>query len=226
MAEKLVIFDCDGVLVDSEFVASRIFTEALAEYGYSISTEESIRRFTGVDEHTAREIILKESAIDIPTNYWSAQQPNLLKAYETEMGPLLQPFLCELDSLKIPRCVASNSSRSHVLHCLETSNQLGYFTAQSIFSSQQVKKPKPAPDLFLFAAKEMGFKPEDCIVVEDSPAGTEAAIAAGMEVVVFLGGRHTRYEWYHSLVATYNRPMAASWKELWEIVLPGTEKRS
>ena len=87
MSENLVIFDCDGVLVDSEFVSSRIFSEALSGYGYQISVEESIRRFTGVNEHNCRQIIMKESGIDIPIDYWTLQQPLLRKAYETELIP-------------------------------------------------------------------------------------------------------------------------------------------
>ena len=159
MTENLVIFDCDGVLVDSEFIASRVFSEALLRYGYTISTEECIRRFTGLNEDTCREIIMKESGLNIPVDYWTLEQPNLLKAYETELTPLVQPVLEILDTLKIPLCVASNSSRSYVLYCLECTKQLRYFSDKSIFTSQQVPRPKPAPDLFLLAAKEMGARP-------------------------------------------------------------------
>lgn len=214
MSENLIIFDCDGVLVDSEFVSSRVFSEALSDYGYPISAEECIRRFTGVNEHTCRQVIMKESGINIPADYWALRQPVLLKAYETELAPLLQPVLEILDFLKIPRCVASNSSRNHVVHCLEFTKQLEYFTDRSIFTSQQVPKAKPAPDLFLFAAREMGVRPENCIVVEDSSTGADAAIAAGMQVLMFLGGSHARFNWYRRQVAIYDKPMLSTYHEL------------
>ena len=216
MKKKLIIFDCDGVLVDSEYIINCIFSEALTSYGYQISTEESIKRFTGINEHDARQIILNESTADIPSNYWELQQPKLDKAYETKLNSLMQPVLEVLDLLQFPRCVASNSSRDHVKNCLKLSQQCNYFTEQTIFTSQQVKKPKPAPDLFLFAAHTMGFQPEDCIVVEDSSTGTQAALAAGMDVLIFLGGSHTRYDWYKNHFVKYNKPIVSSCQELLE----------
>ncbi len=214
MLEKLVIFDCDGVLVDSEFLSCRFFAEVLAIYGYQISVEECIRRFTGVNEHHCRQIIMEESGVDIPADFWVLQQPSLLKAYETELSPLLEPTLEILDHLEIPRCVASNSSRCNVIHCLQFTKQLKYFTDRSIFTSQQVPKAKPAPDLFLFAAQEMGVKPENCIVVEDSSAGAHAAIAAGMQVLMFVGGSHAGFNWYRDQVAVHGKPLLPTCYEL------------
>lgn len=218
MSENLVIFDCDGVLVDSEFIANKVFAKTLSGYGYPISTEESIKRFTGINEHTCRQMIMQESGIDIPIDYWALQQPILQEAYKTGLIPLLQPVLETLDLLKIPRCVASNSARAHVVYCLEHTKQLQYFTETSIFTSQQVLKPKPDPDLFLFAAKEMKVNPKNCIVVEDSTAGAEAAIAAGMQVLMYVGGSHARFSWYHSQVAVYKKPMLLNCKELSEAI--------
>lgn len=214
MKKKLILFDCDGVLVDSEYVASRVFSEALAPYGYHLSTEESIKKFTGLNEHVARQMIFEESGIEIPENYWALQQSKLLEAYSIELTPLMQPVLEMLEKSHFPRGVASNSSRRHVDHCLKLSQQYNYFSEEFIFTSQQVKKPKPAPDLFLFAAEQMGFSPEECLVVEDSSAGTRAAIEAGMDVVIFLGGMHTRYEWYKENISSYKKPMVSDSKEL------------
>jgi HAD superfamily hydrolase (TIGR01509 family) len=214
MEKKLIIFDCDGVLVDSEFVASRVFSEALSSYGYPISTEESIKRFTGISDEAARQMILKESTVTIPEDYWLLQQSALHKAYEMELTSLMQPVLELLLGLNFPRCVASNSSKGHVRSCLKITNQLDYFSENTIFSAEQVKKPKPAPDLFLFAAKNMGYNPEDCIVVEDSQAGTEAAIHAGMDVMIFLGGTHTKSDWYKSNIEFYKKPIFETSEEL------------
>jgi len=214
MNKKLIIFDCDGVLVDSEYIASRIFSEVLTSYGYHISLEETIKKFTGVDENDARKLVFDHSNIEMPINYWKDQQLKLDHAYEQELTSLMEPVLKTLDILKLQKCVASNSPRHHVKNCLKISSQLKFFTEESIFTSSQVKKPKPAPDLFLFAAKEMGFNPEDCIVIEDSPTGTKAAIDAGMDVMIFLGGRHARFDWYKDNIETYDKPMFSSCEEL------------
>lgn len=214
MSKNLIIFDCDGVLVDSEAISSRVFCEAVLQYGYLISVEESIRKFSGMDEDSCRLLIRKESGIDMPTDYWDLQQPALLKAYETELVALMEPVLEILKGLNISRCVASNSSRSYVVHCLESTGLLGYFTDRSIFTFEQVAKAKPAPDLFLLAAKEMGVSPENCIVIEDSSVGAEAAIAAGMQVLMFVGGSHARSDSYRTRLAMYNKPILSSCQEL------------
>jgi HAD superfamily hydrolase (TIGR01509 family) len=218
MSEKLVIFDCDGVLVDSEFLANKVFVEMMSRYGYSISLEDSIRKFTGINEHTCREMILQESGIDLPIDYWSSQLPVLQEAYKTALMPLLQPVLETLSLNKISRCVASNSARSHVVHCLEHTRQLNFFNEGSIFSAQQVSKPKPAPDLFLLAAKEMNVSPKNCIVIEDSLAGAQAAIAAGMQVLMFLGGSHAQYSFYRERVEVLGKPVFMNCDELSEAI--------
>jgi HAD superfamily hydrolase (TIGR01509 family) len=186
MMNKLVIFDCDGVLVDSEIVSNRIDAEALTSFGYAITAEESIRRFTGLNAKAVRQIILNESGIEIPLDYLASQQSLVLKAFETELKPLMKPVLEVINEMKISRCVASSSPRNRVIRCLELTEQFIYFNDESIFTSQQVSNGKPAPDLFLFAANQMGFNQEDCIVIEDSAAGIEAAISAGMRVIGFL----------------------------------------
>lgn len=217
--KQLVIFDCDGVLVDSEFLANKVFAASLSQYGYSIPLEESIRRFTGVDEHACRKILMEESNLDIPVDYWEKSKPALFQAFETELTPLLKPFLETLDKHHIPRCLASNSTRDHVSRCLSLTDQSKFFNEKAIFTAQQVSRPKPSPELFLFAAKEMGVKPENCIVVEDSSAGATAAIAAGMQVMMFLGGSHARFDWYRDKIAIHNAPMLSSCEELSHAVL-------
>lgn len=214
MADKLVIFDCDGVLVDSEYLASVVFVEAVAQYGYTISLEECIRKFTGVNEQACRQMMMEESGIDIPEDYWEKAEHSLARAYETSLVSLMEPVLSMLEKHQIPRCVASNSSRQHVLRCLEFTNQKHYFSENTIFNSKQVARPKPAPDLFLFAAHQMGVSPENCIVVEDSVIGAEAASKAGMEVFLFLGGTHAGFKSYQDKISACNKPMFSSCAEL------------
>lgn len=211
---QLVIFDCDGVLVDSEYLANKVFANALLNYGYAISIEESIQKFTGVHEHACREIIKKEAQIDLPHDYWAREQPNLSKTFKLELDPLLNPLLELLNQKKMAKCVASNSSRRHVMECLELTKTMQYFDEKAIFTAQQVPKPKPAPDLFLFAAKTMGVQREDCLVIEDSLAGAEAAKAAGMQVMLFLGGTHARFPSYQAQFAGHHAPKLSSCEEL------------
>lgn len=221
---QLIIFDCDGVLVDSEYLANKVFVNALLNYGYAISIEESIQKFTGVHEHACREIILQEAQIALPHDYWAREQPQLTKTFELELAPLLNPLLELLSQKKIAKCVASNSSRRHVMQCLTQTKTLQYFDEKTIFTSQQVSKPKPAPDLFLFAAKTMGVPPENCLVIEDSLAGAEAAKAAGMQVMLFLGGTHARSIRYQAQFAGHHAPKLSSCEELShaiEMVLQG-----
>jgi HAD superfamily hydrolase (TIGR01509 family) len=212
--KKLIIFDCDGVLVDSEFISSKFFSEVLLQYGYSISLEECIQRFTGIDEHACRKIIAEELGLNIPEDYWALNQLNLFNKFENELCPLLTSLLETLDKLSVTRCIASNSSKQYVQRCLALTNQSKFFNENAIFTSNQVLRPKPAPDLLWFAAKEMVVKPQDCIVIEDSVAGACAAIAAGMQVMMFLGGRHTGFKWYQDKLAIYDVPMFFSCEDL------------
>ena len=212
--KKLVIFDCDGVLVDSEIIANRIDAEALTSIGYAITTEESIRRFTGMNAQSVQQIILKESGIEISIDFMNSTQSTVLEAFEKELAPLMEDVLTVLDRVKIPRCVASSSSRKRVMYSLERTGLFKFFDEQSIFTSQQVTRGKPAPDLFLFAAHEMGVEPANCIVIEDSSAGIQAALAAGMQVIGFLGGTHARYEWYQEKIAAFRIPVAYNTHEL------------
>lgn len=218
--KKLIIFDCDGVLVDSEMIAQRVGVEALAHINYSITTEESLKRFTGLSGINVRKIIFEESGIDLPEDFFSKTcQPQILKAFEIELKPLLQEVLCALHQQNISRCVASSSPRERVVRALEITGQKRFFTDETIFTAQQVQKGKPAPDLFLFAAKQMGCLPKDCLVIEDSPADIEAALAANMHVIGFLGGTHAHYGWYQEKINHYQIPVAYSTHELRDLLI-------
>lgn len=215
---QLVIFDCDGVLVDSEIIANRIIAEALTSIGYKITTEECIKKFTGLNSQNVCQIILNESGMDIPLEYLSSQQQILLKAFELELIPLINPILELIEEMKINRCVASSSQKNRVIRCLELTDQFRFFNDQSIFTSQQVLKGKPAPDLFLFTANQMECSPKNCIVIEDSAAGIEAALAADMKVICFLGGGHARFDWYQERIEKYCVPIAKNCNALLSIL--------
>lgn len=216
--DKLIIFDCDGVLVDSEIVTNRVWAEALGSMGYPITTEESIRRFIGMNEKGVRQMILEETGKDIPLEYLNGLEKFVVEAFEKELAPLMGSVLDILAKHKVMKCVASNSPRNQVIRSLELTEQFRYFNDKSIFTSGQVSKGKPAPDLFLFAAREMNYPVENCIVIEDSPAGIQAAISAGMDVIGFLGGSHAGHSWYKEKVAIYDIPFAHSKNDLLTIL--------
>lgn len=212
--EKLIIFDCDGVLVDSEIIANRIDAEVLTEYGYALSTEESIKKFTGMNSKTVREYIFQETGLVIPDAHSDITQMCVLKAFEEELESLMGDVLSHSAVAKFKKCIASSSSRERVIKSLELTDLDGFFSKNCIFSSSQVKKGKPFPDLFLFAAQKMQVSPENCLVIEDSIAGIKAAQSAGMAVIAFLGGRHADFDWYQDNIKALNVPIALTCGEI------------
>ena len=142
-----------------------------------------------------------------------------MQRFATELQPLMHEFLPILEDRGIARCVASSSRRDRVVKSLEYTKQLQYFEDQHIFTAQQVKNGKPAPDLFLHACTTMEFAPEHCIVIEDSPAGVQAALAAGMKVVGFTGGSHAQFDWYAERLEAFDVPVVKDVQSLMQIVL-------
>lgn len=216
--KKLIIFDCDGVLVDSEIVGNRVYAEILSNLGYPLTAEESIRRFTGIDSKAAEKIIFEESGIDLPNNLMELVDAAIFEALGRDLQPLMLPLLSHDLLQDVTKCVASNSPRALVLQSLNVTNQYSYFKSEYVFTSSQVKKAKPAPDLFLFAASQMGYDPKDCIVIEDSVAGIQAARSAGMSVIGFLAGTHARFDWYKERIQSQNLPTANNHQELISIL--------
>lgn len=218
MTVKLVIFDCDGVLVDSERIAHRVVAEALNRLGYPITVEESIRTFTGISRQKSQQLFWKKYGIDICDTFWDREQQRVLEAFETELTALNTNILEKLTQEKVTICVASSSERSRVIKSLKVTGQFNYLEEKAIFTSEQVKHGKPAPDLFLFAAEQIGVAPQNCIVIEDSAAGIEAARAADMAVIGFLGGSHTQFPWYQEKIKSYKIPIAHDSTELGSIL--------
>jgi HAD superfamily hydrolase (TIGR01509 family) len=185
---ELVIFDCDGVLVDSEVLSSRAHAEALTRHGYPITAEQERERFLGVSDREARLAIEAEIGRRLPDDFESQMQQAALQLYAGHLG--LIPHVSEtVAALSLRKCVASSGTPEKIRHGL-TCAGLYELLAPHIFSAVQVKRGKPAPDLFLFAAEQMEASAVRCIVIEDSVAGVTAARAAGMTVLGFHGGSH------------------------------------
>ena len=188
----LVIFDCDGVLVDSEFVSIGHEVRALHLLGWPISMEEALDLFVGLSQKSANQIIEKQLGRPLPENWGDKLQAEVVSAFETELVPIPGIANC-LDRLDLPRCVASSSRPERIRRSLEITGLLQRLDPH-LFSSTMVERGKPFPDLFLLAARTLDAQPERCVVIEDSPAGVQAAVAAGMTALGFNGGRHASNE--------------------------------
>ncbi|TBW34950.1 HAD family hydrolase [Siculibacillus lacustris] len=184
----LVIFDCDGVLVDSEILAARAEAEAISALGLAISTQEVCRRFAGMTTREVWETLERELGRPLPPGFLEAHTVQVRELFARELQPIAG-VRAAVSSLEHPYCVASSTQMPSLVTNLGTAGLVDLF-APFIFSASQVKRPKPAPDVFLFAASQMGVDPADCLVVEDSPTGVAAARRAGMRVVGFTGGAH------------------------------------
>jgi HAD superfamily hydrolase (TIGR01509 family) len=189
MRPRLVVFDMDGVLVDSERIANRIFHGCLAEHGVPLTLGESTRRYVGRSMAFAIADVEKSFGIVLPPNFAETERAKVLAAYEGELQAVAGvPEL--LEGLALPFCLASSSDPPRIKRSLELCGLLAYFEGRC-FSATQVANGKPAPDLFLFAAKQMGFAAADCVVIEDTLAGLAAAKAAGMKAYAYAGAGHT-----------------------------------
>jgi HAD superfamily hydrolase (TIGR01509 family) len=186
----LVIFDCDGVLVDSEVISCRIHAEVLTRHGYPITAEEVRRRFLGRTAHDATLEVERELGRPLAEAYDIERRTALLSALAQSVEAI--PYLDgALDVIDVPVCVASSAAHDKIFTTLSRTGLYRRF-APNIFSGSQVKNGKPAPDLFLFAAAQMAARPKRCLVIEDSVPGVTGARAAGMTVFGFHGGSHCR----------------------------------
>ena len=188
----LVIFDLDGVLVDSEPISSRVTAAALTEAGIEISEAEVCDRFLGVSTASMLRAVEAEHGCRLPASFQETLRARILRAFEQELAPVPGvPAL--LDGLAVDRCVASSSHPERIRRSLEITGLLERL-GPHLFSATMVSAGKPAPDLFLLAAARMAAEPARCLVVEDSEVGIRAAKAAGMTVFGFTGASHVRPE--------------------------------
>jgi HAD superfamily hydrolase (TIGR01509 family) len=184
----LIIFDCDGVLVDSEIVSFEAEAEMFAEIGIGLTAHDLLTRFLGTSSASMFAIIEQENGIELPADFAERATRRTLEAFDRKLQPI--PGIGELlANLPDRKCVASSSEPPRIRHSLSLAGILHHFEPH-IFSATQVKRGKPAPDLFLLAAASMGVPPARCLVIEDSVAGVTAARAAGMIVLGFTGGSH------------------------------------
>ena len=196
---RLVLFDCDGVLVDSEPIALRLLLATLAGAGVAMTPGEGDALFLGRSLATTREIVARDYGVTFPDAALDDMRRALYAAFRAELRPI--PHIAEtLDALPCPYAVASSSQPERIRLSLEVTGLWDRFDGRA-FSATMVEHGKPAPDLFLHAARSLGYPPDACLVVEDSPAGITAAHAAGMRVVAFTGGSHASTDEHRARVA-------------------------
>jgi len=183
---QLVIFDCDGVLVDSERLAVRVEAAVLAELGWPLSQAEVIERFMGRSQAFMAQAILDRLGDRLPGDWQDRLDRRYRAAFDAELAPV-DGVVEALDRIATPTCVASGGSHEMLRHTLGLTGLYDRFEGR-IFSASEVAEGKPAPDLFLHAAARLGAEPAACAVVEDSRYGVEAARAAGMRAFGYTGG--------------------------------------
>ena len=183
---ELVIFDCDGVLIDSERVAIKVDVLVLGELGWPLSEAEVIERFVGRSDRDNRAAIEAHLGRELPAGWDEAVERRYREAFAAELAPV-DGVVEALDRITLATCIASSGTHDHLRYTLGLTGLYDRFAGR-IFSAEDVAKGKPAPDLFLHAAERMAVEPDRCIVVEDSRFGVQAARAAGMRVLAFAGG--------------------------------------
>jgi HAD superfamily hydrolase (TIGR01509 family) len=183
----LIIFDCDGVLVDSEVLSCRCLSKVLAAYGIELGVDQALDLFLG---RSITAVIAYYQALgrSLPEQFTAELGAGVRAAFDSALVPI-QGVDAVLEGLQIPHCVASSSDIDRVAFSLALTGLAGHF-GERLYTSQMVARGKPAPDLFLFAADRMQADPRRTLVIEDSVSGVTAAKAAGMTAWGFVGGSH------------------------------------
>ncbi|WP_172329619.1 HAD family phosphatase [Mangrovicoccus sp. HB161399] len=188
MRPALVIFDCDGVLVDSEPISLDVLVGYLGEQGCDLDHDTGYRALLGRSMASVAEWLRRERGFELTEAMLAETRARLFARFDAELQPI--PGIAgAVRAIGGPVCVASSSQPERIRRSLTLTGLLPLFEP-NVYSATMVARGKPAPDLFLFAASGMGADPADCVVIEDSPAGLTAAKAAGMRAVAFTGGSH------------------------------------
>lgn len=182
----MVIFDCNGVLVDSESIASAVLAEALAAVGVTVKPETVARRFHGRRPADVFDAVEAATGQKLPAGFSADVAEQTMRRIRAELRPVAHAARA-LTWIRGPKAVASSSPFERIRASLEVTGLLGFFSNR-LFSASGVSKGKPAPDIFLHAAARLQVDSAHCIVVEDSSAGVTAALAAGMTPIGFVGG--------------------------------------
>ncbi|MFF4651036.1 HAD family hydrolase [Streptomyces sp. NPDC001380] len=184
MRYDLVILDNDGVLCDSEPLSNRVLAEYLTELGHPTTFDDSVRDFLGTAAHHIHDVVRARSGRALPDGFDDLFHARVFAAFKAELTAVAgaEGLLKALAASGTPYCLASSAHHTWIRTALDLAGLRGHLPEDRIFSAQDVGRGKPAPDLFLHAARTLGTPPDRCAVVEDSPNGVLAARAAGMDV--------------------------------------------
>ncbi len=185
---ELVIFDCDGVLIDSEVISARMLIAELAGYGVTLDMAFVSRYFLGRSYPAVLAEVRTRFGVVLPDQFEADYRARLLAAFQRDLKVMPGVFDC-IAQLALPYCLATSSSPERVRQSLALTGLTDLF-GDRVFTASRVARGKPAPDLFLFAAEQMGVAAQHCTVIEDSLNGVTAGLAAGMQVWRFVGGSH------------------------------------
>ena len=188
MLPSLIIFDCDGVLIDSEVFSARALIDELARHGVAVDMRFVARHFIGRSYPVVVSEVRERFGVVLPPHFEVDYRTRLVASFEIGLTPMLGATEA-LEALRVPFCVATSSSPLRLAASLRISG-LDRFFVDRAFTASEVAHGKPAPDLFLHAAARMGADPAQCIVIEDSTTGLLSGFAAGMQVWHFTGGSH------------------------------------
>jgi len=215
---SLVIFDCDGVLIDSEILVCDITGQELRRLGYQITLDEVIDRYAGRPEAAMIAEIELDWGRPVPESFFQAMRQRVEQAYATELR--VMPGIVDLlGRLPVDFCVASSSYPAKLALGLRSVGLYDRF-APNIVSASFVHHGKPAPDIFVFASGWMHRAVQECLVIEDSVPGVRAAVSAGMRVIGFVGGRHCPPPHRERLLAAGAQSVIGSFDELDPLLLP------
>lgn len=197
MNYKCIIFDCDGVLVDSETISAIVFQKMAKELGFDLDYKSAVENFTGTPMTENLRFIEEHIKGNLPEGFEQNFRDRTYDAFKTDLKPI-KGIHNLLDKIKVPFCVASSGPVSKIRLNLTTTRLINKFEGR-IFSSYEIGSWKPEPGIFLHTAKEMGFLPKECVVIEDSEAGVKAAVSGGFKV--FVLSKHKKKEAFEKLGA-------------------------
>ena len=212
----MVIFDCNGVLVDSELIAAEVLAEALGRIGLPVSIGAILRRYHGRRPADVLASIEAAAQCKLPADFAAHLAAETLRRLRAEVRPVAHAAYT-LTWIRGTKAVASSAPRERIRACLETTGLARFFEGR-LFSASDVRLGKPAPDLLLLAAARCAVEPADCIVVEDSVPGVTAAVAAGMTPIGFVGGSHAPGQLADDLLAAGARHVVADMRTLKSMV--------
>ena len=217
-APLVLIFDFDGVVADSETVSNQTLADYLTTIGHPTTLDEAMHLFMG--KHHADTVNAVERYIGrpLPADYETTHREQVRMRMRSEVGPVAGVSAFLNAHSDIPKCVASSSSRAWLDHCVDKFGFRKHF-GDNLFSATLVANGKPSPDIYLLAAREMSAQIQHAVVIEDSPTGVRAGVAAGMHVIGFTGGSHVRAGHANKLLGAGAHEIAESFEEAARIIV-------